>query len=198
MTKTYQVRVHSYFRTRHLVGYVTLITLLFVAGSLAINSVQSYPATYKGWWYFDIPWILLSCVSWLPVVQMMRYRRTFLTVELDEAKRTCRLVSNAFAGEWRVRKNHPYRMTTAKAAAPILSLFILFMLVIGFLVLYHVWHVPLLQSNAISKVNAVQSLCTPVLLAGLLVPTWSFWKYPNLIVLRKPGKWLSAQFRDTV
>jgi hypothetical protein len=71
-------------------------------------------------------------------------------------------------------------------------------LILEIMMLYHVWHTPVPRSSTFSKVNAVQGLCIPLILASVWVRIWSFWKYPNLIVLWKPGKWLSAQFRDTL
>lgn len=196
--KTYRVRVQSFVRTRDVVGYVTLLVALFVTVTLVINAEWSDPQTYGQWWYLGIPWVLLTLGAWVPTFQMVYYRQTFLTVEFEEVKQTCRVVDSAFAGEWRIKKNYPRRMTTAQTATIIFSFFLILMLILQIMALYHVWHTPSLQSSTLSKVNAIQGLCLPLILASPLVRMWSFWKYPNSIVLRQPGKWLSAQFRDDV
>jgi uncharacterized integral membrane protein len=190
--------VQSYIRTGYFVGYVILLIVLFVLAILAMNNEENYTAAYRQWWHLDIPWILLTLTALVPTFQMARYRRTFLTAELDEMNRTCDLVGNGFTGQWSIKNKYPRRMVTAQAAAVIMSFVVLILFILDIKLLYHVWHTPVLRSSTFNKVNAVQGLCISLILASTLLRMWTFWKYPNLIMLRKPGKWLSAQFRDTI
>lgn len=191
-----RVRVQSYQRTRYFTVYGIVLILLFATSLWAFSAVQSYPTTYEHWWYFDIPWLLIILVTWFPTVQLISYRKIFLSAELDDIAMTCRLTGIKFAGEWRVKKNYPRRMTSPQAATLVAAFFILVMLIVQIAVLYHLWHTPMLKSPAFSKVVAVQELSLPLILATILVRFGSSWNYPNSIVLLQSGKWLAVQFRD--
>lgn len=173
-----------------------VLIALFATSLWAFRAVQSYPATYEHWWYFDIPWLLITLVVWLPTIQLLSYRKTFLSAELDDIAMTCRLTGSKFAGEWRVKKNYPRRMESPQALTLLIAFFILFMLIIQIAVLYHLWQTPMLKFTAFSKVVDVQELSLPLILATILVRYGSSWNYPNSMILLQSGTWLAVQFRD--
>jgi hypothetical protein len=51
-------------------------------------------------------------------------------------------------------------------------------------------------ANDLEKFYAVQGLCIAFLLIGVVLPQWSFWKFPYLLVLGRNGQWFSVQYQD--
>lgn len=162
----------------------------------AMNEAPAYPDTYTKWWYFDVPWFFIIIAGWLPTFQMLHYRKTFVSAEMDTVNQNCRLVDSKFAGEWNIKKGYPRRATSAQAFALILLIFILILFMVEVMVFFHVWLNPSYAPNTASKVNSVQGFFTPLILSSILVRTWSSLRYPTTMVLVQPGRWLLVQFKD--
>lgn len=188
-------RIQSHFTRKYIMGYIILLVILFVASFIAMNmSERSSAATFTHWWYFDIPWLLLTIAAWVPMTQLAFYRRTFVTAELNEPERSCYIDGDIFTGQWRIKKNYPQRMFIAQAASIVMSVFIVLMLILDAVLVHHVWHVAAMQTSIASKSTAVQSFCVPIILSSVSLRMWTSWKYPNSVVLLRHGEWLSLQF----
>lgn len=187
-------RIQAHVTRKYAIGYIILVVILFVALLIAMNMSERSAANFTRWWYFDIPWFLVTVAAWVPIIQLAFYRLTFVTVELNESERSCHIDGDLFTGKWSIKKKCPQRMFTAQVGSIVSSVLILLMLILNADLLHHVWHVPAIQTSIASKVNAVQSLCVSIILSSVSVRMWTYWKYPNSVVLLRRGEWLSLQF----
>jgi hypothetical protein len=187
-------RVYSYIKTSHLVIYcLVLVGCLSVALTVMFHVPSSQEKT-PNWFRFDVPWICLAILVWIPVIQRIRYRKVLVTMHLDKLHSVCSIETGAFAGRWRLHKKSPRLMSSVKVLTPFVLLMVAFIVIINLMILDRAMH-PVIGFADVEKVNAVQGLCEATLLLGICVPLWSFWRYPYLVALRQKGRWLSLQYR---
>lgn len=187
-------RIQAHVTRRYVIGYIILVLILFVTSLTAMNISERSAANFTRWWYFEIPWLLVTAAAWIPMMQLAFYRRTFVTAELNESERSCHIDGDLFTGKWSIKKKYPQRMFTAQAGSIVLSVLVLLMLILSAGLVHHVWHIPALQTSIASKANAVQSFCVPIIMSSVSVRMWTYWKYPNCVVLLRQGEWLTLQF----
>jgi hypothetical protein len=187
-------RIQAHVTRRYVIGYIILVLILFVTSLVEMNMLERSAVNFNGWWYFEIPWLLVTVAAWIPMIQLAFYRRTFVTAELNESERSCHIDGDLFTGKWSIKKKYPQRMFTAQAGSIVLSVLVLLMLILSAGLVHHVWHIPVMQTSIASKANAVQSFCVPVILSSVSVRMWTYWKYPNCVVLLRQGEWLTLQF----
>lgn len=190
-------QVQAHVTTKYLIGYVILLVSLF--GMIVVLSMsESSALTLTHVWYYDALWIFLTVSAWIPPIQSVYYRRIFATTELHQPEQSCYIEGNRFAGEWTIRKNYPRRMSSARAGSIVLTALFIILLIIDVPLLHSVWHSVVPRTGIESQVTAVQFLCLPIVFASSLPRYWTYWRYPNSLVLRRRGEWLTLQFRDTI
>ncbi|SHJ72166.1 hypothetical protein SAMN05443507_10314 [Alicyclobacillus tolerans] len=189
MEELKEARVYSYTRISYFVIYCIALIGSFVWALTVMFRLPSIQGAVSNWFRFDIPWVCLVILVWIPAIQRMSYRRSRVTLRLDNANSVCIIDKGAFAGHWRLHKKSAQSMSTAKALTIVGLVLIAFMVVINLMELHEATHL-------MSKVDAIQGLCEAVLLLGIFAPLLSFWRYPNVVVLRRGDRWLSVQYRD--
>lgn len=187
-------RVYLYIRTSYLVTYCLVLVGCWSVALTVMSHLPSFQLQVPSWFRFDIPWICLAILGWIPVIHQICYRKVSITLHLDKLNSACSIETGAFAGNWRLHKKSPRLMSSAKALTPFLLLMVAFIVVINLINLHRAMH-PVIGFADAEKVNAVQGLCDAALLLGILAPLWSFRRFPYLVALRQNGRWLSLQYR---
>lgn len=195
MQGTYRVRVQTYVRKRYFILYIIVLVALLVVALRAMYDAPNYPTTYTKWWYLDVPWLFIVIAGWLPTFQMLHYRKTFVSAQVDMDNRNC-LLGGKFEGEWTIKKGYPRQAASPHASVLILLIFILILFALEVMVFFHVWLNPAYVPSTANKVNSVQGFFTPTILISVLMRMGSFLKYPNAMILTQRGRWLAVQFED--
>ncbi|QSO48457.1 hypothetical protein [Alicyclobacillus mengziensis] len=182
-------RVYSYTKIPLFILYcLVLIGLLIWAltGTFRLSSMQG---AVPNWFHFDIPWLFLVIVIWMPTIQRLSNAKTLVNFRMDTLNSICVIEDGDFAGTWQLHKRSPRSMSLMKALTVVGLFMIVFIVIINLMEIHR-------AVNAINKANAVQGLCEAGILLGVFVPLLSFWRYPYLIALRQKGQWLSLQAKD--
>lgn len=52
----------------YFVGCVILLVWFFAGVVMGINMSEQSTPSFIRWWYYDVPWILLTVIAWIPTV----------------------------------------------------------------------------------------------------------------------------------